>query len=150
MIKFFRQIRQNLIMENKSSKPALPAGRYLKYAIGEIVLVVIGILIALSINNWNDDRINKKIEHKILEEISIGLNQDLSDIELNINGHVAGLKACEYFLKIVNNEQVATDSIKYYYHYLTRDFISVQNISGYESLKSKGLELIRDDMYATN
>ena len=81
-----------------------------------------------------------------MEEISIGLNQDLSDIELNITGHVAGLKACEYFRKIVNNEQVATDSIIYYYHYLTRDFISVQNISGYESLKSKGLELIRDDL----
>jgi len=44
MIKFFRNIRQNLIMENKT-------GKYLKYAIGEIVLVVIGILIALQLNN---------------------------------------------------------------------------------------------------
>ena len=43
-------------MENKKfGKPALKAGRYLKYAIGEIVLVVIGILIALSINNWNEE-----------------------------------------------------------------------------------------------
>ena len=49
MIKFFRKIRQNMINENKT-------GKYLKYAIGEIVLVVIGILIALSINNWNDSR----------------------------------------------------------------------------------------------
>ena len=48
MIKFFRNIRQILIMENNTSK-------YLKYAIGEIVLVVIGILIALQINNWNVD-----------------------------------------------------------------------------------------------
>ena len=47
MIKFFRKIRQNLLMENKTSK-------YFKYAIGEILLVVIGILIALSINNWNE------------------------------------------------------------------------------------------------
>jgi len=47
MIKLFRNIRQNLIMENKT-------GKYLKYAIGEIVLVVIGILIALSINDWNE------------------------------------------------------------------------------------------------
>jgi len=51
MIKFFRKIRQNMINENKT-------GKYLKYAIGEIVLVVIGILIALSINNWNDSRID--------------------------------------------------------------------------------------------
>ncbi len=47
MIKFFRRIRQNLIMENKTSK-------YFKYAIGEILLVVIGILIALQINNLNE------------------------------------------------------------------------------------------------
>jgi hypothetical protein len=49
MIKFFRKIRQQLLVENKT-------GKYLKYAIGEIVLVVIGILIALSINNWNVQR----------------------------------------------------------------------------------------------
>ena len=46
MINFFRKIRYNLIEQNKT-------GKYLKYAIGEIVLVAIGILIALSINNWN-------------------------------------------------------------------------------------------------
>ena len=54
MIKFFRKIRQKLLTENKLSK-------YLIYAIGEIILVVIGILIALSINNWNEDRNNRKL-----------------------------------------------------------------------------------------
>ncbi|MEN2281330.1 DUF6090 family protein [Algoriphagus sp. SE2] len=49
MIKFFRKIRYNLMSENNTSK-------YVKYAIGEIVLVVIGILIALQINNWNESR----------------------------------------------------------------------------------------------
>ena len=53
MIKFFKKIRQNLLMENKT-------GKYLKYAIGEIVLVVIGILIALGINNWNQNQGIKK------------------------------------------------------------------------------------------
>ncbi|TYA56024.1 hypothetical protein FVF61_07000 [Formosa maritima] len=62
MIKFFRKIRQNLFMENKTGKSTLPVGRYLKYAIGEIVLVVIGILIALQINNWNENRKNKIAE----------------------------------------------------------------------------------------
>ncbi|NJB72034.1 hypothetical protein GGR42_002525 [Saonia flava] len=52
MIKFFRKIRQNLLSENKFSK-------YLIYAIGEIILVVIGILIALSINNWNNENQEK-------------------------------------------------------------------------------------------
>jgi len=68
MIKFFRHIRQNLIMENKTSK-------YFKYAIGEIVLVVIGILIALQINNWNENRKNKILENdfycKLLEDFEL-------------------------------------------------------------------------------
>ena len=59
MIKFFRHLRQNLLMENKT-------GQYFKYAIGEIVLVVIGILIALQVNNWNETRksLNKASELK--------------------------------------------------------------------------------------
>jgi hypothetical protein len=53
MIKFFRNIRQNLLNESPPAGPAGKTSKYLKYAIGEIVLVVVGILIALSINNWN-------------------------------------------------------------------------------------------------
>ncbi len=63
MIKFFRHIRQTLIMENKSSK-------YLKYAIGEIVLVVIGILIALQLNNWNQERKDLKEGELIKQNIN--------------------------------------------------------------------------------
>ncbi len=59
MIKFFRNIRQNLLNEGKTTK-------YLKYAIGEIVLVVIGILIALQINNWNINRLNIEKENRYL------------------------------------------------------------------------------------
>lgn len=57
MIKLFRKIRQNLLSEGKTGSPAeasAKVGKYLKYAIGEILLVVIGILIALGINNWNE------------------------------------------------------------------------------------------------
>ncbi len=70
MLKFFRQIRQNLLMENKT-------GKYLKYALGEIILVVIGILIALSINNWNETQKDLKAE-------SIYLNEMLEDFENNL------------------------------------------------------------------
>ena len=59
MIKFFRKIRYNLMEKNKT-------GKYLKYAIGEIVLVVIGILIALSINNWNESRKEIKLRANYL------------------------------------------------------------------------------------
>jgi len=59
MIKILRKIRQNLLSEGKNRK-------YFKYAIGEIVLVVIGILIALQINNWNENRKNPEKENKYL------------------------------------------------------------------------------------
>jgi len=49
MIKFFRKIRYDLMEKNKT-------GKYLKYAIGEIILVVIGILVALQINTWNEEK----------------------------------------------------------------------------------------------
>ena len=62
MIKFFRKIRYDLMEQNKT-------GKYLKYAIGEIVLVVIGILIALQINNWNQQRIQNKNEQLALENL---------------------------------------------------------------------------------
>jgi hypothetical protein len=66
MIKFFRNIRKSLLVEGKT-------GKYLKYAIGEIILVVIGILIALSINNWNE---NRKTEIKIKNSL-LALQSDL-------------------------------------------------------------------------
>lgn len=62
MIKFLRKIRQNLLSEGKT-------GKYLKYAFGEILLVVIGILIALGINNWNENRKNKQAEKIVLDNI---------------------------------------------------------------------------------
>ena len=74
MIKFFRRIRQQLLSENKT-------GRYFKYAIGEIILVVIGILIALSINNWNEIRKEGSEELKILSEIQSNLKQSMKEIK---------------------------------------------------------------------
>ncbi len=79
MIKFFRKIRQNLLMENKT-------GKYLKYAIGEIVLVVIGILIALQINNWNENRKSTAIEQYYLKRLKNSLVEDTVNINLTVTG----------------------------------------------------------------
>jgi hypothetical protein len=75
MIKFFRKTRQNLLNEGKTSK-------YFKYAIGEIVLVVIGILIALQINNWNEGRKHVESENEFIEGIYNDLTQDKKYIEV--------------------------------------------------------------------
>jgi len=74
MIKFFRKIRQKLLSENKFNK-------YIVYAIGEIILVVIGILIALQINNNNEAAKNKEKEKIILKEILTSLNNDFKGFD---------------------------------------------------------------------
>jgi len=77
MIKFFRKIRYDLMEKNKT-------GKYFKYAIGEILLVVIGILIALSINNWNEDRKNRLKEAVYLEGIKTDLEWDIKYLDFLI------------------------------------------------------------------
>jgi hypothetical protein len=77
MVKFFRKIRQQLLTDNKYTK-------YLLYAIGEIILVVIGILIALSINNWNNQQINRSESYEFNRRLSkeIDLNLELADSKI--------------------------------------------------------------------
>jgi len=73
MLHYLRQIRQKLIIQENAKK-------YLLYAIGEILLVVIGILIALQINNWNEDRIKRTQELKVLTQIQADLSINLNEV----------------------------------------------------------------------
>ena len=79
MIKFFRKIRYNLMETGKTSK-------YFKYAIGEIILVVIGILIALQINNWNEKRLQKLTLSNYYQRIHEELDSSRDNLDNLING----------------------------------------------------------------
>lgn len=95
MIKFFRNIRKNLLSEGES-------GKYLKYAIGEIVLVVIGILIALSINNWNE---NRKLDEKreiYYRQLIIDLKSDKAYAKSLISTFEEYLKTYKNYTEIFN------------------------------------------------
>lgn len=74
MIKFFRGIRKSLLSENKFSK-------YILYAIGEIVLVVIGILIALQINTWNEARKQNNLEQEYLKALKTEFENNLIEVD---------------------------------------------------------------------
>ena len=97
MIKFFRNIRQNLIMENKTSK-------YLKYAIGEIVLVVIGILIALQINNWNEVRKSDSQVQLLLNNLVEAINQDIDYLQSSAILHEFRSNSLRYLVKMSDND----------------------------------------------
>jgi len=91
MIKFFRNIRQNLLNEGKTT-------RYFKYAIGEIVLVVIGILIALQINNWNEIRKGKITEHESYENLLTSLEKDSLELITIISYQIKSLAEQNRFI----------------------------------------------------
>ncbi|MCA0133554.1 DUF6090 family protein [Winogradskyella alexanderae] len=95
MIKFFRKIRQNLLIENKT-------GKYFKYAIGEIVLVVIGILIALQINNWNEQRKENIKEQAILKRLQKEFISNRDQLQDKIDFRNNVIKNCELLLNNFN------------------------------------------------
>ena len=138
MIKFFRKIRQNLLMENKT-------GKYFKYAIGEIVLVVIGILIALSINNWNESRKEKIEEQKILILLKEEFKSNLAQIENKIALRNYIMQESSQVIDYIDNERfdINLDTLiqKISSTVLAPTFDPIQN----ELLSSEGLKLIRND-----
>ena len=105
MIKFFRNIRQKLLLEGKTA-------HYLKYAIGEIVLVVIGILIALQVNNWNGSNKEKMIEQIYLKNLLNDLNDQKASLEVQIKFEQSYLEASGAIIKAYEkNRNLVLDSV---------------------------------------
>lgn len=127
-----------------SSQKKKSSFKWRRYAF-EFLTVFTGVTLAFLLNTWNEGRKDKHTERKILTEIRNGLKLDTADIHHNVSGHEYGIAACAYFRSLINNEPVPDSSANYHFYLSLRDFISIQNKSGYESLKSKGLELIGDD-----
>lgn len=111
----------------------------------EFLSIFIAVISAFALNNWSENRRDSEAADKILAEISNGLEKDIEDIRVNKMGHEGGIMACNFWRRVFENREVGLDSLVMHYSNLTRDYISIQNISGYESLKSKGLELVEDD-----
>ena len=141
MIKFFRSIRQNMIKENRTSK-------YLLYAIGEIVLVVIGILIALSINNWNQKRIEQDKEHIYITNIKRDLEHQLDSIDVHLSFEKKYIDKAKPFLdSFFKNDRLTVDSsIMRNLSELTERKTFVRTDPTYTDLISSGnIDLLRDN-----
>ncbi len=121
-----------------------------KYAY-EFLSILFAVILAFSLNNWNDNRRERRAGNKILAEIHHGLSKDIDDVRENLAGHKAGLRSCAFWLAALSGGEVDLnrDSLNMHYFALTRDFIAIQNRSGYETLKSRGLELIESDSLRT-
>jgi len=132
MIKFFRHIRRNLMETGKT-------GKYFKYAIGEILLVVIGILIALSINNWNESIKNSKALNTYYYRLLIDIQNDLNEIEIYQEYYRSSIDPIQKEIIKIQSPNYNTDSL---YNNIstwmrfTREFSP--NKSTYEDLLSTG------------
>ena len=140
MLRFFRQIRLNLMTHNNSQ-------RYLLYALGEIFLVVIGILIALQVNNWNEDRKNRRYEVMALAEIRKAIIADLEFFENHyLKYRIKQKKEADVFFdKIIMNEDFDVDSINHHFVWLKYGSTFQYNRGPYEAIKSAGIDRISND-----
>ena len=135
MIKFFRKIRRELLEQNKTTK-------YVKYALGEIFLVVIGILIALQINNWNEEKIQKGELNDVLMSVSNGVLSDLRELNLlstaraNIVAKVDSIQ--NYYVPTTKTSLTLVEAA--YINFTTENISNTiqfnSNLSAFESLKN--------------
>jgi hypothetical protein len=144
MLKLFRKIRQNLLMENKT-------GKYFKYAIGEIFLVVIGILIALQINNWNE---NRKLENN-KQKLLLALKQELQINKGTLENYLIGLhKNNSQVNKLINYsagaQELPIDSVRIYASTLSYPIkLSLLNSVFEEAVSAGKFEILGDSLKQT-
>lgn len=104
MFKLFNAVRRKMLNENK-------IGRYLKYAIGEIILVMIGILLALQVSNWNTNRELKKEELKVLKSLKQEFEENLINFDIAYNFHLNRKKGIELMMAS-NPRELPLDSLR--------------------------------------
>ncbi|MFL0354808.1 DUF6090 family protein [Xanthomarina sp. GH4-25] len=138
MIKFFRRIRQQLLTENKFSK-------YLLYAIGEIVLVVIGILIALQVSNWNQDRKDRISERKILNNINRDFSQNKASFDkVKVINH-KNLATLDSIVEMLQEGEITIEKYNRYNKLITGTTYNPYSSTVDAVINSNSLELIQDD-----
>jgi hypothetical protein len=140
MIKFFRQIRQRLLTENKT-------GKYFKYAIGEIVLVVIGILIALQVNNWNELEKSKLETKRLLINLKLDLEKDIENFHSLQEEYNDWLIEIQFILDDVldGKEKVITDYNQLMAGRLSMNYLIINKIT-YSEMFDSGKQLNFDNL----
>lgn len=122
-------------------KPKNPIKKYAS----EFIMIFISVILAFVLTEWSGNQSKKISEEKIYLEILNGLKKDSLDLAGNIDAHNNGIKACKYWRKVIMQDKAPKDSLVINYFLLTRNVIAIQNVSGYQTLKSKGLEIIEND-----
>ena len=119
-------------------------GKYLKYAIGEILLVMIGILLALQVNNWNESRLERKEEIQVLKEVKSALVYDLKNAFPSLkNRAVSRSNLAIDLLETIRTGKDLNDSINFIF--LAGGETFRPSYTAYKALESKGIDIIKND-----
>jgi len=139
MFHYFRNIRLRLATENNLAK-------YLRYAFGEIVLVMIGILLALQVNNWNISRINRNTELRYLRNIRVDLSKDLDNLRFNIDYREKRYESAKKIIDQINGSPVEDLSELSFniLNTLWEEKFQPNNVTYKEMLSSGNLNLIHN------
>lgn len=114
-------------------------------AVGEVLLIFIGVTIAIWFNNWNEARKAKLVEIQTLHEIKTAITQDLFDIENNIDGFSLRVNAYRIIASYIKEQKPFDEEIKKYFSHIQGYTTFLINTGPYETLKSRGLETITND-----
>tara|TARA_R110002049_G_scaffold59201_3_gene160406 strand:- start:4320 stop:5021 length:702 start_codon:yes stop_codon:yes gene_type:complete len=120
-------------------------GKYLKYAVGEIILVVIGILIALSINNWNNDKARANQEVSLLQDMIVDLKQNINVSNDVLNIHAATLKTNITLREVLLKKNTNQDNFPLLIISLTSSATPTFSTSTYKTISQTGLNIISSD-----
>ncbi len=129
----------------REGRPGRPGGFDWKHALEELVLIVVGVLLALALNDWSQARHDRRSEVEALEEIRAALRQDLADVRSDLDRHRRAATAAEAMLARSGSDVACSDSVGPEVAALLSEPWHVSNTAAYESLKARGIALIGDD-----
>jgi hypothetical protein len=141
MLTFFRRIRKGLLGSGQARK-------YVLYAVGEIALVVIGILIALQINNWNEWRKDRETEKKVLEDLMDNLERNIITIQNTIFENEQRIQSANVILHGFDRNLPYNDSLDRHFFQgilIGQVMHGYPAKDGYESFKNVGFDMIQND-----
>ena len=138
MLRFFRSLRQRLLTENKF-------GKYLLYAVGEVLLIVVGILIAFYLDNINAEKQAKELETELLSGLKSNLVNNIKILERTLESESQYLSYNQLILDYLDHQKPYNEELESAFGVYFWTVSTNPVTGGYEFLKSKGIDLITDD-----